>query len=88
MDDSSGGGDSSSGPNWAQMLLTGVSAAIDSQTAQPYYVTNPVYNTAGGAGGQPQATGTAKLTASASPLVWIIGAVVLLVVLKSMGGKL
>jgi hypothetical protein len=84
---SDGSGDSSNDPTqgggvpWSQVLLAGVSGAIDSQLTHNYTVANPAYNTAGGVGGQAQG-GT--IAASASPMIWIalaVAAVVLVVVL-------
>lgn len=77
--------DATQGPNWAQMLLTGVSAAIDSQVAQPYYLSDPTYYTAGGTAGQAQATAAARAAVQTSPVIWIIGAVVLVLVIKLAG---
>jgi hypothetical protein len=76
-----------SGPNWSQMLLTGVSAAIDSQIATPYQLNNPTYNTQYGTGGQSQspytaATAAAAKSSSSTMLLLIVGAVLLVVLLK------
>lgn len=64
MDDSSGGQD------WSSILSTGVSALIDSQVAKNYAATQPVYNTAGGTGGQSQ---FAAVTSNPVMLVCIVG---------------
>ena len=83
----------SSGIDWQSMLVTGVSAAIDSQIAIPYGLNNPVYNSQYGPGGQgayPPGTrfdvygnpiaGSASVSASASgnPLLLLIGAALVL----------
>lgn len=84
---SSGSGDPSQDPTqgggvpWSQVLLAGVSGAIDSQLSHNYTVSPSYYNTAGGVGGQAQGT---TIAASASPMIWIalgIAALVLIVVI-------
>lgn len=71
------------GVPWAQVLLAGVSGAIDSQLPHPYTVATPVYNTAGGVAGQGQGARPGTI-GGMSPLMLLlviaaIAAVVLLV---------
>lgn len=63
--------------NWLDVLRTGISAWNDSQVAKAYASQQQAYNTAGGVGGQPQATASF----SASPVLLIGGALLLGVVL-------
>lgn len=75
-DDSSGGG----GQSWAQALLTGVSAVVDSQLSNQFGVNTGQPNQGYGAAGQPQSS-YVKVGASSPALLIGIGlaAVVLLV---------
>lgn len=68
------------GVPWAQVLLAGVSGAIDSQLPHPYSVAPPVYNTAGGVGGQAQGTRPGTV-AGLSPTMLILAIVVIAVVI-------
>ncbi len=64
------------------MLLGGVSGFIDSQIAKNYQVSDPVYNTAGGRGGQGQLTQGAIINVG-NPVVWVaVLAVVAFVLLR------
>lgn len=81
----SGSGDSSNDPTqgggvpWSQVLLAGVSGAIDSQLSHNYSANNAGYNTAGGAAGYGQAVPAAK-PAAISPAL-LIGVVLVALVL-------
>lgn len=65
---------------WLDSVIRGVGAAIDSQYGTAYQGSVPGYNTAGGYGGQPQATNPAQALAQ-SPVVWVVGAAVVVLVL-------
>lgn len=55
---------------WADILLTGVGAIVDSQRVTDYSVNDPTYNTQGGKAGSSQAATTLQAAAS-NPLVWV-----------------
>jgi hypothetical protein len=63
MDDSSGG------QSWAQALLTGLSATVDSQLANQYGVNTPYPNSQYGTAGQAQTSGVP--VAGTSPIIWV-----------------
>lgn len=63
--------------SWTELLRTGIGAWVDSQAAKQYAVNDPKYNTAGGTGGQSQAT---PLAQQANSLLLIGGGVLLVAV--------
>lgn len=72
-------GDQTAQPgNWTDILLTGVSAIVDSQLAKNYSVSDPRYQTAGGVAGQGQTT---VALSGNSTLIWAgaIGLALLLI---------
>lgn len=56
---------------WADILLTGVGAIVDSQRVTDYSVNDPTYNTQGGKAGSAQSTTTTLQAAASNPLVWV-----------------
>jgi len=82
----SGSGDSSNDPTqgggvpWSQVLLAGVSGAIDSQLSHNYSANNAGYNTAGGAAGYGQAVPVAKPAISPALIIGMAAVALVLVI--------